>query len=339
MLRDRDALFVFLSTNSKVSCNDRRCSVVEARPVDCEKWAASRDQPAEGACQQGARLDALNRPLEPTKWGLLQWLRNVTRLHDSQALGYGIVAGASLLKVPQILSVLNSGSAAGLNLASFELENIGYSIHTAYGFVLGLPFSAFGEAVIILLQNTLLLSIIYYYARAPLWRGFLMIVLTAFGGYFVLSGSVAKPFVRPVNCPVSACLLPTGNATEKMVMSAYELNNFIFILARVPQIWSNFKVTSSWCPCGKVPSTKGFCSLAHFRWHAPETVLELVLQAKNTGQLSLITSGMSAAGAVARIFTSIQEGAGLSMVRGFCIGESCLGSTISRISACPFNHL
>ena len=105
-----------------------------------------------------------------------------------QTLGYAIVAGAGLLKVPQILGVLNSRSAQGLNLASFELENIGFSIHTAYGFVLGLPFSAFGEAVIILLQNTFLLAIIYYYASAPLWRAFLMILLTAFGGYFVLSG-------------------------------------------------------------------------------------------------------------------------------------------------------
>ena len=41
-----------------------------------------------------------------------------------------------------------------------------------------------------------------------------------------------------------ARLLLAGNATEKMVMSAYELNNFIFILARVPQIWSNYKVSA-----------------------------------------------------------------------------------------------
>lgn len=129
-------------------------------------------------------------------------------LRDYQALGYGIVAGASLLKVPQILGVLRSRSAAGLNLASFELENIGYSIHTAYGFILGLPFSAFGEAVIILLQNTLLLSIIYYYARAPLWRGVLMIVLTAFGGYFVLSGGDTKTMcvLLPLyNSPPQVC--------------------------------------------------------------------------------------------------------------------------------------
>ena len=105
-------------------------------------------------------------------------------------MGYAIVAGESLLKVPQIIGILNSGSASGLNQASFELENIGYSIHTAYGFVLGLPFSAFGEAVIILVQNTFLLAIMYYYTKAPLWRGFLMILLTACGGWFVLSGEV-----------------------------------------------------------------------------------------------------------------------------------------------------
>ena len=58
-----------------------------------------------------------------------------------------------------------------------------------------------------------------------------------------------------------------------------------------------------------------------------------MLQAKSTGQLSLITSGMSTAGAVARIFTSIQEGAGLSMVRGFCIGKSSPVSVLVRLTS------
>lgn len=99
-----------------------------------------------------------------------------------------------------------------------------------------------------------------------------------------------------------------------MVMSAYELNIFIFILARVPQIWSNYKASNGFLLCVK-----------YVCWACLE-LCDLVLQAKDTGQLSLITSGMSTAGAAARIFTSIQEGAGSSMVRGFCIGDnSCLG--------------
>jgi len=68
-----------------------------------------------------------------------------------------------------------------------------------------------------------------------------------------------------------------------MIMSAYELNNFIFLAARIPQIISNYR-------------------------------------AKSTGQLSFATTAMGLAGCIARIFTSIQEGAGLSMVRGFVLG-------------------
>ena len=116
-----------------------------------------------------------------------------------QGLGYGIVVGAAGLKLPQIRSVLRSRSAEGLNFSSFELENIAFSIHTAYGFVLGLPFSAFGEAAIILVQNTFLLACIYYYARAPMWRAVLMVLLTACGGAWVVSGIKEAALAVPNN--------------------------------------------------------------------------------------------------------------------------------------------
>jgi len=44
------------------------------------------------------------------------------------------------------------------------MQNIGYTIHAGYGFVLGLPFSAYGEAGIMLLQNSLLLGLVYRYS-------------------------------------------------------------------------------------------------------------------------------------------------------------------------------
>ncbi len=43
--------------------------------------------------------------------------------------------------------------------------------------------------------------------------------------------------------------------------------------------------------------------------------------AKATGQLSIITYGLNTAGAAARIFTSIQEKAGVAMLRGAVISE------------------
>lgn len=85
-------------------------------------------------------------------------------------LGVAIIAGAAFVKVPQILALSASRSAVGLSALSFELENIGYTIHASYGFLLGLPFSAYGEAGIMLLQNTLLLGLVYRYAKVSATR-------------------------------------------------------------------------------------------------------------------------------------------------------------------------
>ena len=125
-----------------------------------------------------------------------------------QALGYAIIAGAAIVKVPQILTVLRSKSAEGLTFMSFELENVAFSIHMAYGFLMGLPFSAFGEAVLILAQNTFLLALIYYYAKAPLTRVLAMVGATAAGGAVALSGETSDRH---------ACLSwPTGRGSSEL---------------------------------------------------------------------------------------------------------------------------
>ena len=66
----------------------------------------------------------------------------------AQGLGYGILAGSTLVKVPQLLNVVRAHSAEGLNPISFELETLGLLIATTYGFLMCLPFSAFGEVVV-----------------------------------------------------------------------------------------------------------------------------------------------------------------------------------------------
>ncbi len=44
----------------------------------------------------------------------------------------------------QILSVVRSGSAAGLSPLAFELETLGLTVHSTYGALAGLPFSSYG---------------------------------------------------------------------------------------------------------------------------------------------------------------------------------------------------
>ena len=82
----------------------------------------------------------------------------------------GIIAGASFVKVPQISALLGSKSAEGLAASGFELENIGLTIHAAYGYLKQLPFGTYGETTVMLLQNTVLLALVYKYAKVPASR-------------------------------------------------------------------------------------------------------------------------------------------------------------------------
>lgn len=72
--------------------------------------------------------------------------------------------------VLQVANVLRARSAEGLSALSFELESWGLLVHATYGYLKGLPFSAYGEAVMMLAQNVLLLALIYKYARMPVSR-------------------------------------------------------------------------------------------------------------------------------------------------------------------------
>jgi mannose-P-dolichol utilization defect protein 1 len=86
----------------------------------------------------------------------------------------------------QVANVLRARSAEGLSALSFELESWGLLVHATYGFLRGLPFSAYGEAVMMLAQNVLLLALVYKYARMPASRALAAIVVgvSAVAGVF-----------------------------------------------------------------------------------------------------------------------------------------------------------
>jgi mannose-P-dolichol utilization defect protein 1 len=68
-----------------------------------------------------------------------------------------------------------------------------------------------------------------------------------------------------------------------MARTLFDANSFLFLAARLPQIYKNWR-------------------------------------SRSTGELSLLTCLMNLAGCTARIFTSLQEGAGSAMVRAFVLG-------------------
>eukprot|EP00884_Botryococcus_braunii_P015704 jgi/Botrbrau1/2817/Bobra.0125s0027.1 len=190
----------------------------------------------------------------------------------SKGLGLGIVVGASLVKLPQILAVKRSRSADGLSKVSYELEEVGLAVLSANGFILGLPFSAFGEAIFLLLQNTFLLGQIYYYSKTPVGRG--LAGGTALAAWF---SAVAA-----------------GQVDHATMVRLLDMVSLIFLSARLPQIYQNFKN-------------------------------------KSTGQLSIITTAANLLGALARIFTTIHEGGNAAMVRGYILGATMSTTLICQI--------
>ena len=137
-----------------------------------------------------------------------------------QLLGYAIIAGACYVKVPQILGINRAKSAEGLSASSFELEQVGLAIHSTYGFIMGLPFTAFGEAIVMLLQNTLLLCQVYYYTRASTIRPVVMVALLAGLGFYVTSGVILrKVMIISIHLSTKICLIEQSLAQDYVQIS------------------------------------------------------------------------------------------------------------------------
>lgn len=190
----------------------------------------------------------------------------------SKMMGYGIIAGSTLVKVPQISNVVRAHSAEGLSATAFELESWGLLVHASYGYINQLPFSSYGEAAILLTQNLLLLALVYKYARLPAIR----------------VAAVASIIVGAI------AVLASGNVTRSHVGALYDVNNFIMLAARVPQILKSYGD-------------------------------------KSTGQLSIITFGVNTVGCVARIFTTLHEGGGPAMLRAYILSLVLNATLVGQI--------
>ncbi|KAI0544261.1 hypothetical protein F4679DRAFT_565684 [Xylaria curta] len=82
----------------------------------------------------------------------------------SKGLGIGIIGASSIVKVPQIIKLLQSKSASGISFLSYLLETTSYLITLAYNIRNGFPFSTFGETALILGQNVVITVLVLNYS-------------------------------------------------------------------------------------------------------------------------------------------------------------------------------
>lgn len=86
------------------------------------------------------------------------------KLAISKGLGIGIIAASSIVKVPQIIKLINSKSASGISFLSYLLETSAYLISLAYNVRQGFPFSTYGETGLILAQNVVIAVLVLQYS-------------------------------------------------------------------------------------------------------------------------------------------------------------------------------
>ncbi|KAI1342918.1 hypothetical protein F5Y15DRAFT_271917 [Xylariaceae sp. FL0016] len=86
------------------------------------------------------------------------------KLAISKGLGIGIIGASSIVKVPQIIKLVQSQSASGISFLSYLLETTSYLITLAYNIRNGFPFSTFGETALILGQNVIITVLVLNYS-------------------------------------------------------------------------------------------------------------------------------------------------------------------------------
>ena len=83
----------------------------------------------------------------------------------SKCIGLAIVAGSSILKVPQIHKILSNNSVEGLAPVSTYIETMIYMQTAGQAISQGIPFTVYGESLIIMFQNFYILKLIFHYDK------------------------------------------------------------------------------------------------------------------------------------------------------------------------------
>ncbi len=138
------------------------------------------------------------------------------KLALSKGLSLGIVGGAMVVKVPQILNIMMSRSTEGISGLAYVLETLAASINFAYNFRLGNPFSTYGETLFMTLQNIVIMMLLGLYRKETM--------------RLVLLGSLYSVFV-------SSMMIPTY-FTDATVRSLQALTIPLTMVSRLPQIWT-----------------------------------------------------------------------------------------------------
>lgn len=98
-------------------------------------------------------------------------------------MGYGIVAGSLMVKLPQIIKIVSNRSASGINILSVFLELLAITLNLSYSFVKDFPFSAWGDSLFLAVQTAAIAALVLNYnsSRANVFSFVVMYLCVCYG--------------------------------------------------------------------------------------------------------------------------------------------------------------
>jgi len=113
------------------------------------------------------------------------------KLAVSKVLSLAIVAASSVVKVPQMIKLINSGSAEGVSFVGYLLETASLMVTLVYNVRNKFPFSSFGETAFIVIQNVAICFLVLEYSGKGN-MGTMLIAALAGTGFLLFNSDIVS---------------------------------------------------------------------------------------------------------------------------------------------------
>lgn len=100
----------------------------------------------------------------------------------SKGLGYGILLGSLMLRVPQILIILRAGNAKGISLMSEVLGLLSVFGSMSYGYYKNFPIAAYGDTYSLYVQGCIILFMVLFYQNQKIQLILSIVIITLLTG-------------------------------------------------------------------------------------------------------------------------------------------------------------
>jgi mannose-P-dolichol utilization defect protein 1 len=105
-----------------------------------------------------------NCPLKPIA-NIAQWPTQCFQSLISKFVGTAILLGSVAVKLPQVFNIVNTKNVVGLSPSAFYSEVPVAILSVIYSYRLGYAFTSYGESVMILIQNLILVYLLWIYMQ------------------------------------------------------------------------------------------------------------------------------------------------------------------------------